>query len=130
MLWVLIRIASIPQYVFMEKFRLVEVILIVPTTYVFMEKFRLVEAILMSTHNIYFYGEIWKILSKLSQNTLLICSIDVHISAGSTIQPEPVTVKRSSPVVHRKMLRGMKTTSAAGSPVVILSPLSSTQRKK
>ena len=30
--------------------------------------------ILMSTHNICFYGEIWKIISKLSSNTHLICS--------------------------------------------------------
>ena len=33
------------------------------------------EAILMSTHNIYFYGEI-TIIPKLSSNTHLICSID------------------------------------------------------
>ena len=31
-------------------------------------------AILMSTHNICFYGEITKIIPKLSLNTLLICS--------------------------------------------------------
>ena len=28
----------------------------------------------MSTHNICFYGEMWKIIPKLSPNTLLICS--------------------------------------------------------
>ena len=28
----------------------------------------------MSTHNICFYKEIWKIIPKLSPNTLLICS--------------------------------------------------------
>ena len=28
----------------------------------------------MSTHNIFFYGEIWKLISKLSSNTLRICS--------------------------------------------------------
>ena len=30
----------------------------------------------MSTHNICFYGEITKIIPKLSSNTLLICSTD------------------------------------------------------
>ena len=34
------------------------------------------EAILMSSHNICFYGEINKIIPKLSSNTLLICSIE------------------------------------------------------
>ena len=34
------------------------------------------EAILMSTHNICFYGELTKIILKLSSNTLLICSTD------------------------------------------------------
>ena len=29
----------------------------------------------MSTHNIYFYGELTKIILQLSSNTLLICSI-------------------------------------------------------
>ena len=33
--------------------------------------------ILMSTHNICFYGEITKIIPKLSSNTLLICSNDL-----------------------------------------------------
>ena len=34
------------------------------------------EAILMSTHNIYFYGELMKIVLQLSSNTHLICSSD------------------------------------------------------
>ena len=29
----------------------------------------------MSTHNICFYGEVWKIIPKLSSNTHIICSI-------------------------------------------------------
>ena len=39
----------------------------------------LTEAILMSTHNICFYGEIMKVISKLhvSSNTHLICSTEV-----------------------------------------------------
>ena len=36
------------------------------------------EAILMSTHNICFYGEITKIISKLASNTLLICSTGTY----------------------------------------------------
>ena len=31
----------------------------------------------MSTHNICFYGEIWKIVPKLSSNTHLICSSEI-----------------------------------------------------
>ena len=38
---------------------------------------RLVEAILVSTHNICFYGKLWKIIPKLSSNTLLICCTEV-----------------------------------------------------
>ena len=33
----------------------------------------------MSTHNICFYGEITKIIPKLSSNTLLICSTEEDI---------------------------------------------------
>ena len=33
----------------------------------------------MSTHNIYFYGEITKIIPKLSSNTLRICSTEEDI---------------------------------------------------
>ena len=38
------------------------------------------EAILMSTHNIHFYGEITKIIPKLSSNTLLNCFTDFWYS--------------------------------------------------
>ena len=41
-------------------------------------KNRLGEAILMSTHYICFYGEISKIIPKLSPNTLLICSTELN----------------------------------------------------
>ena len=58
MLWVLIRIA--------------EAILMSTNNICF----RLAEAILMSTHSICFYGEIMKIIPKLSSNTLLICFTD------------------------------------------------------
>ena len=42
-------------------------------------KNRLGEASLRSTHNISFYGEITKIIPKLSSNTLLICSTEEDI---------------------------------------------------
>ena len=57
MLWVLINITSVRQGDSNEY-----------AQHVFMG-----EVILMSTHNIWFYGEIAKIIPKLSSNTLLIC---------------------------------------------------------
>ena len=33
----------------------------------------------MSTHSICFYGEMWKVIPKLSSNTLLICSTAVGL---------------------------------------------------
>ena len=35
---------------------------------------RITSAILMSTHNIYFYGKLMKIILQLSSNTHFICS--------------------------------------------------------
>ena len=51
------------------------------------------EAILMSTHNICFYGEISKIIPKLSPNTLLICSsvfIKIYKLNMSHVMRKPV----------------------------------------
>ena len=57
------------------------------------------EAILMRTHNICVYGEISKIIPKLSSNTLIICSTESYLShsshrrwlspvLGSSVSPE------------------------------------------
>ena len=51
----------------------------------------------MSTHNIRFYGEIKKIIPKLSPNTLLICSTGlIHIHNENNELPHSKTYKRTA----------------------------------
>ena len=57
------------------------------------------EAILMSTHNICFYGEMRKIIPKLSPNTQLICSTgfkrsDLGIRCLSNISDHDFVVEK------------------------------------